>query len=296
MVYGAAAGGERTMTASSGPGLSLMQEGLSYLAGAELPCVVVDVTRAGPGLGNLGPEQSDYFQMVKGGGHGSYHNIVYAPASAQEMCDLTVQAFHVADRFRNPVVVLADACVGQMMEPVAYPAPSAPLPPRPWAVRGDTQTRSNLITSIYLSPEDLERHNRRLAAKYARAASELPEWRVHRMVDAEVGLVGYGIVGRVLHSVVDLAREQGLRAGLIRPVTLWPFPSDFIRTAAERVRRLLVVELSDGQMVEDVRLAVGGSLPVDFYGRQGGMVPPPAEVLDVLVAALEGADVHRRVA
>lgn len=295
MVYGAAAAGERTMTASSGPGLSLMQEGLSYLAGAELPCVIADIMRAGPGLGNLGPEQSDYNQMVKGGGHGSYHNIVYAPASAQEMCDFTVRAFDAADCYRNPVIVLADACIGQMMEPVEFPSPAPPAPRPAWAVQGSAETRSNLITSIHLASQDLERHNQRLMAKYARAAGELPEWRVHRMVEAEIVLVGYGIIGRVLHSVVDLARERGIKAGLIRPVTLWPFPTAFIARTAERVKRFMVVELSDGQLVQDVRLAVGGCRPVAFYGRQGGMVPSPSEILEVLAGTREEEHVYEPV-
>jgi pyruvate/2-oxoacid:ferredoxin oxidoreductase alpha subunit len=252
--------------------------------------------RGGPGLGNIGPEQSDYNQMVKGGGHGSYHNIVYAPAFAQEMCDFTIKAFDVADRYRNPVVVLADGYTGQMMEPVEFPPARGPAALHEWAVRGDAASRRNLITSIYLDHDKLEQHNRKLIAKYARAAAELPEWRVYRMVDAEVALVGYGIVGRILRSVVDLARAEGIKAGLIRPVTLWPFPGEFIAREAERVERLLVVELSDGQMVADVRGAVNGRRPVAFYGRHGGNVPTPSELLDVLAGgeAEEEAHVHRR--
>ena len=292
MVYGAAASGERSMTASSGPGLSLMQEGISYLAGAELPCVIADIMRGGPGLGNIGPEQGDYNQMVKGGGHGNYHNIVYAPASAQEMCDFTIKAFEVADRYRNPVVVLADGYIGQMMEPVDFPFRCASPPQHTWAVRGDAATRKNLISSIHLSHEDLERHNRKLMAKYARAAGELAEWRIYRTVDAEVILVGYGIVGRILRSVVDLARERGIKAGLIRPVTLWPFPGAFLARAATHAGRFLVVELSDGQMLEDVRRAINGRRPVAFHGRQGGMVPSPSEILEVLVALQEQGEDH----
>jgi pyruvate/2-oxoacid:ferredoxin oxidoreductase alpha subunit len=292
MVYGAAAAGERTMTGSSGPGLSLMQEGLSYLAGAELPCVIADIMRGGPGLGNIGPEQGDYNQMVKGGGHGNYHNIVYAPASAQEMCDFTMKAFDVADRYRNPVVVLADGCIGQMMEPVEFPPRAVQPPAADWAVRGDAATRRNLITSIHLSPEELELHNQALMAKYARAAGELPEWRVYRMADAEVALVGYGIVGRILRSAVDLARRDGIKAGLIRPVTLWPFPAAFIARETEHLRQLVVVELSDGQMLQDVRAAVQAARPVAFHGRQGGMLPTPAEVLDVVQRLHEDDHVH----
>ncbi len=291
MCYGASAAGERTMTGSSGPGLSLMQEGISYMAGSELPCVIADIMRGGPGLGNIGPEQGDYNQMVKGGGHGNYHTLVYAPAFAQEMCDLTMKAFDVADRYRNPAIILADGFTGQMMEPVDFPAVAKAPPRHDWATRGDAETRANLITSIYLSHEELERHNRKLMAKYARAAEELQEWRSYRMEDADVALVGYGIVGRVLRSVVDLARKSGVRAGLIRPVTLWPFPVRAMAEAAERVERFLVVELSDGQMVQDVRLAVEARRPVGFYGRQGGMVPTPSEVLEVLQGTREAEHV-----
>ena len=282
MVFGAAAAGELSMTASSGPGLSLMQEGLSYLAGAELPCVIADVMRGGPGLGNIGPEQGDYNQMVKGGGHGNYRLIVYAPAFAQEMCDLTMKAFAASAKYRNPAIVLTDGFTGQMMEPVEFPAAAVELPRFDWAVRGDAATRPNLITSIYMAHEDLEAHNRKLMAKYARAAAALPEHREYLLEDAEVCLVGYGIVGRVLRSVVDLARREGIKAGLFRPVTLWPFPEAALGAAAARVKRILVVELSDGQMVHDVRLAAGCRLPIGFYGRQGGMVPTPNEILEVL--------------
>jgi pyruvate/2-oxoacid:ferredoxin oxidoreductase alpha subunit len=280
MVLGAAAAGERTMTASSGPGISLMQEGISYLAGSELPCVIVDVMRGGPGLGNIGPEQGDYNQMVKGGGHGCYHNIVYAPASAQEMADVTYRAFEIADRFRNPVIVLTDGYVGQMMEPVQFPQTVQSAVVHDWAVRGDAATRRNLVSSIHLAHEELERHNRALGAKYARAEHELAEAVSYHMDDAEICLVGYGIVARILRSVVDLGREQGLRLGLLRPITLWPFPKEAILEAAQRVREFYVVELSDGQMIADVRLAVGALRPVNFYGRQGGMVPTPSEVLE----------------
>ncbi|MCP3979285.1 MAG: 3-methyl-2-oxobutanoate dehydrogenase subunit VorB [bacterium] len=292
MIYGAAAAGERTMTGSSGPGISLMQEGMSYLAGAELPCVIADIMRGGPGLGNLGPEQSDYNQMVKGGGHGNYHNIVYAPAFAQEMCDLTIKAFEVADRYRNPVVVLADGPTGQMMEPVQFPTDPITPPVHDWAVRGDAETRGNLVASIFLDYHDLEDHNRKLMAKYAIAAQDLPEWRTYRIEDATTVFVGYGIVGRILRSVVDMARERGIAAGLIRPVTLWPFPSEPIRAAVDRAERFMVVELSDGQMVQDVRVIVNGERPVSFYGRQGGVLPGPEEILEVLAGTREECHVH----
>jgi pyruvate/2-oxoacid:ferredoxin oxidoreductase alpha subunit len=282
MVFGASAAGERTMTASSGPGLSLMQEGISYLHGAELPCVVVDIMRGGPGLGNIAPEQSDYNQACKGGGHGSYHNIVFAPAFAQEMFSLTRRAFDVADRFRCPVMILADGVTGQIMEPVEFPSESQKPPVKDWAVRGDAETRKNLITSIYMVPEVLEAHNIKLMGRYAKAAEELPEWRDYMLEDAEIVLVGYGIMGRVLRSAVDLARQKGIKAGLIRPVTLWPFPDEPIVKAIDKAKKFLAVELSDGQMVHDVRLAVAGRRPVSFYGRHGGMLPHASEILEIL--------------
>jgi pyruvate/2-oxoacid:ferredoxin oxidoreductase alpha subunit len=287
MCYGAASAGERTMTASSGPGLSLMQEGLSYLAGSELPCVVADIMRGGPGLGNIGPEQADYNQMVKGGGHGNYHNIVYAPAFAQEMCDFTIRAFDAADRYRNPAIVLTDGFTGQMMEPVNFPTRATAPPRHDWAVLADAGTRKNLISSIVLRHEDLEAHNRKLMAKYARAVDELQEWRTYMTDDAETVLVGYGIVGRVLRSTVDLARKNGVKAGLIRPVTLWPFPVKAFEEIIPKVKRFLVVELSDGQMVQDVRLSVNARRPVAFYGRQGGMVPEPREIFEILKSTRE---------
>jgi 2-oxoisovalerate ferredoxin oxidoreductase alpha subunit len=292
MVYGAAAAGERSMTGSSGPGVSLMQETMSYLAGSELPCVLADIMRGGPGLGNIGPEQADYNQMVKGGGHGNYHNIVYAPAFAQEMCDLTMKAFDVADRYRNPVVVLADGYIGQMMEPVNFPTQVTTPPTHDWAVRGDAETHKNLITSIFLDHEKLEAHQAKLMAKYAKACEELPEFRSYHMDDAEVVLVGYGIIGRVLRSTVDLARKEGIRAGLIRPVTLWPYPYHAIAEAVDHAQRFLVVELSNGQMYQDVRLAVNGQRPVGFYGRQGGMVPHAEEIFEVLTGTREEDHVY----
>ncbi len=287
MVYGAASAGVRVMTASSGPGLSLMQEGISYIAGSELPCVIVDVVRGGPGLGNIAPEQSDYFALVKGGGHGNYHNIVLAPASVQEMADLTMLAFDLADKYRNPVIVMADGFIGQMMEPVDLVDHEIAALKKLWAVEGTPETRNNLITSIYLEPDDLEAHQRRMEAKYIRCAREEPRWETHLADDAEVLVVGFGIVSRVLRSAVEESRREGLNAGLFRPITLWPFPSEALAQAASHVSKILVVELSNGQMVEDVRLAVNGRVPVEFYGRVGGNVPSVEEVqekLNVLAA------------
>lgn len=277
MVYGAAAAGARVMTASSGPGLSLMQEGLSYIAGAELPCVIVDIVRGGPGLGNIAPEQSDYFAMVKGGGHGNYHNIVLAPASVQEMADLTMLGFDLADAYRNPVILLADGFIGQMMEPLELEYREPKLPEKPWAVKGTVETRRNLISSIFLEPDELEQHQRKLEAKYERARELEPRWEVYDVDDADLLLVGYGITSRVLRSAVEEARKEGLRIGLFRPITLWPFPVQALRKAAKDVNRLLVVELSNGQMVEDVRLSVDDKR-VDFFGRTGGNVPSVEEI------------------
>lgn len=277
MVYGAAAAGARVMTASSGPGLSLMQEGISYLAGSELPCVIVDVVRGGPGLGNIAPEQSDYFAIVKGGGHGDYRNIVLAPASVQEMADLTILAFELADKYRNPAVVMADGFIGQMMEPLELEYREIDLPEKLWAVKGTPETRANLISSIYLEPDQLEEHQRRLEAKYIRAQVEARH-ESYQTEDAEILLVGYGIVSRVLRSTVQALRKDGCKAGLFRPITLWPFPSQALAQAAEHAQKVLVVELSNGQMFEDVRLAVNGKIPVEFYGRVGGNVPSVEEL------------------
>ena len=279
MVYGAASAGVRVMTASSGPGLSLMQEGISYLAGAELPCVIVDVMRGGPGLGNIAPEQSDYFAMVKGGGHGNYRNLVVAPASVQEMADLTILAFELADRYRNPAIVLADGFVGQMMEPLDLEYREILSPQKPWAVKGTAGTRQNMISSIFLEADDLEEHQRRMEAKYVRAQQAETRWEEYGTEDAELIVVGYGIVSRVLRSAVDEARRQGMKVGLFRPITLWPFPSKELAARAQTAEKILVVELSNGQMVEDVRLALNGARPIDFYGRVGGNVPSVEELL-----------------
>ncbi|HUB02479.1 MAG TPA: 3-methyl-2-oxobutanoate dehydrogenase subunit VorB [Terriglobales bacterium] len=283
MVYGAAAAGARVMTASSGPGLSLMQEGISYCAGAELPCVIVDIVRGGPGLGNIGPEQSDYFAMVKGGGHGNYRNFVLAPASVQEMADLTILAFDLADTYRNPAVILADGFIGQMMEPLDLTYREATIPDKPWAVKGTKETRKNLVSSIFLDPDDLENHIRKLEAKYIRASRLEARHETFEADAAEILLVGYGITSRVLRSAVEMARNEGLKVGLFRPITLWPFPKQALRDAAGKVNRVLVVELSNGQMLEDVKLTLNGKVPVHFYGRAGGNVPTVEEVYSQLM-------------
>lgn len=288
MIYGAASAGMRCMTASSGPGLSLMQEGISYLAGSELPCVIADIMRGGPGLGNIGPEQGDYNQMVKGGGHGNYHNIVLAPNSAQEMCDLTLLAFELSDKYRNPAIVLADGYIGQMMEPVEFPEAAKEAPAKDWAVSGDALSRKNVITSIYLSHEALEQHELKLANKYRKICENEVRFEAYRVDDADIIVVAYGIVSRVVKSAVDRAREYGIRAGLFRPITLYPFPTHPLAEISRHTERFLTVELSDGQLVADVRLSMthGHACkrrhPCDFYSRMGGCVPTTEEVFEVI--------------
>ncbi len=297
MVYGAAAAGVRAMTASSGPGMSLMQEGISYMAGAELPCVVADIMRGGPGLGNIAPEQGDYNQIVKGGGHGNYHTFVLAPASVQEMADLTWLAFELADEYRNPAVVLADGYIGQMMEPVEFPVTLARPRQKSWAVEGTAETRANLVTSIYLNPDELETHVQRLEAKFRRAEHAVAQAELWRTEEAEIILVGYGIVARILKAVVEQARGRGLPVGLLRPITLYPFPVAQLLQLTRQAHAFFVVEMSNGQLVDDVRLALQGRTPVEFYGRVGGNVPSAEEVLEFVkekaeyylgVAAQEG--------
>ncbi|HYE23678.1 MAG TPA: 3-methyl-2-oxobutanoate dehydrogenase subunit VorB [Clostridia bacterium] len=278
MVYGAAAAGERVMTGSSGPGVSLMQEGISYIAGAELPSVIVDVVRGGPGLGNIAPEQSDYAALVKGGGHGNYKNIVLAPASVQEMYSLTILAFELADKYRNPAVILTDGFVGQMMEPLEIEELDIKVPEKPWAVRGTKETQKNLVSSIHLSADQLEAHVRKLEQKYKQVEASEQRWETYKADDAEILLVGYGIVSRVLRSTVDLARAHGVKLGLFRPISVWPFPYEPLKQAASTVEKVMVVELSTGQMLEDVKLALEGKVPIEFYSRVGGNVPSAEEI------------------
>ena len=263
-----------------------MQEGMSYLAGAELPCVIVDVMRGGPGLGNIAPEQSDYFAMVKGGGHGNYRNLVLAPASVQEMADLTILAFELADKYRNPAVILTDGFVGQMMEPLDLEDREILQPEKPWAVKGTAETRANLISSIYLESDELEAHQRRMEAKYIRAQEAEQRSEVCYTDDAEILLVGYGIVSRVLLSAIEALRKEGVKAGLFRPITLWPYPTKALVEAASKVQKVLVVELSNGQMVEDVRLTLNGKVPVEFYGRVGGNVPSVREIQEQVLSRM----------
>lgn len=284
MVYGAAAAGKLAMTASSGPGISLMQEGLSYMAGAELPGVVVNIQRAGPGLGNIYPEQGDYNQAVKGGGHGNYHSLVLAPGNVQEMCDLTIKAFELAFRYRNPVIVLADAVLGQMMETLRLPERESPRPDvRAWAVQGTAETRGHLITSIYLNAAVLEELNLRLQAKYAGLQDEAMA-ETFLADDADVLLAAYGISSRIARSAVDALRERGVRAGLFRPITLYPFPRKAIRRAAG-TKPLVVVELSNGQFRDDVAYQLGRPAEsVHLVNRMGGILVTVDQVVDTVLA------------
>ncbi|WNY26585.1 2-oxoglutarate oxidoreductase subunit KorA [Methanolapillus ohkumae] len=273
MVYGAAATGHRVMTASSGPGMSLKQEGISYLAGAELPCVIVDIQRAGPGLGNIGPEQADYNQIVKGGGHGNYKNIVLAPNSVQEMCDLTIKGFDLAFKYRNPVIVLADGVLGQMMEPLVFPK-NATMPEidNTWAVSGNRETKKNLVTSIFLDFDQLEAFNNKLMKKYQTVCENEPLYEEYHTEDADIILVSYGISSRISKSAVDLARQNGIKAGLFRPITLFPFPEKRLNEIADRECTFLAVEMSSGQMRDDVMLAIRCKRDVELANRMGGNI------------------------
>ncbi len=279
MVYGASAAGKRVLTSSSGPGISLKQEGVSYLAASELPCVIADIQRAGPGLGNIWPSQADYFQVVKGGGHGNYRTPVFAPNSPQEMVDFTIEAFEVADRYRTPVYLFADAYVGQVMESVDFPTTVSKLPEKPWALKGNKETKGNLITSILMSPELEEKLNIKLQEKYREIEEKEQRYSEYMLDDADIVLVAYGITSRIAQSCVDILREKGINAGLFRPITLWPFPNDRLRELRTKTKQFVVFELSNGQMVDDVRLLVKDHAKVDFYGRMGGVIPTPDELV-----------------
>jgi len=283
MVYGAAAAGVRAMTSSSGPGMSLKQEGISYLVGAQLPAVIVNIMRGGPGLGNIAPSQSDYFQACKGGGHGDYHMIVYAPSTVQEAADLTVQAFDVADRYRNPVLILGDAILGQMMEPVEMNEIVPNPPPKPWAVGGKRHGRKpNLINSLSLEEGVIEEWNWTFKAKYEEIKKNELRVQMLQCEDADLILVAYGTTARICREVMHQARAKGLKVGLIRPITLWPFPFQAIAKAAKKTREFLVVEMSLGQMIEDVKLAGLGDASVHFHGRPGGGVPREQDIMEIV--------------
>ncbi len=287
MVYGAAGAGIRAMTSSSSPGISLKQEGISYIACAELPCVIVNIVRAGPGLGGIQPAQGDYFQATKGGGHGDYRLIVLAPSSVQEACDFTYKAFDLADKYRNPVMILGDGMIGQMMEPVKLPPMRnlEDIPKKEWATDGRFGEKRRIINTLLINPDDLEKKNNELFKKYELIRQNETKMESYMTDDAEIVLAAYGTVARICKSAVDELRERGIKAGLVRPITLFPFPYEQINRIArqESVKRFMAVELSMGQMVEDLKLAVNGLKDVGFYGRTGGNVMTEEEI----IAALE---------
>lgn len=283
MVYGAACAGKRAMTSSSSPGISLMQEGLSYIAGSEVPCVLIDMMRGGPGLGNIAPSQSDYFQITRAAGHGDYHPLVLAPATVQEAVDLIYGSFELAFHYRQIVIVAADGCLGQMMEPVIMP-PFKPLPMvRPaWALTGTADRAPRTISSLYLVPEQLEEVNLRLQQKLAQITAAEARCESYMADDAELLIVAFGTMGRIAKSAVRQARSAGLKVGLFRPITLWPYPEGALQACLERSKGVLVVEMNAGQMLQDVERIGRGRVPMHFLGRMGGMIPLPEEMLEAL--------------
>jgi 2-oxoglutarate ferredoxin oxidoreductase subunit alpha len=280
MLFGASGAGARVMTSSSSPGISLMQEGISYIVGAQLPCVIVNIMRGGPGLGGIQPSQSDYFQATKGGGHGDYHLLVLAPHTVQEAVSLTMEAFDLADKYRNPVMVLGDGYMGQMMEPVEFKKKASPkLPTKDWAVTGAKGRQPNVIKSLYLDPKELEQHNLEINRKIQQMIKEEVRVETYLTDDAEVIIAAYGTVARIAKTAIKVLRENGVKVGLVRPITVFPFPYEIFEEMAKRVHKFLVVEMSLGQMVEDVRLALCGKAEIRFYGRTGGMVPSYDEIV-----------------
>ena len=289
MVYGAAAAGMRVMTSSSSPGISLKAEGLSYIAGSDIPAFVVNVQRGGPGLGGIQPSQSDYFQATKGGGHGDYKMIVLAPASVQEMASLTIHGFNLADKYNMTAMILADGTIGQMMEPISFEDAEIQTYEKPWALTGTKcERKHNVVNSLYLKPDELEKTNIARFEKYKTVEANEAMWEEYMMDDAELCVVAFGIAARVAKNAVAEARAQGIKVGLIRPITLWPFPTEVLRKAADQVKGFISVELSMGQMIEDVRLATECKKPVGFCGRCGGMIPSPDEVLESIRKAEKG--------
>jgi 2-oxoglutarate ferredoxin oxidoreductase subunit alpha len=286
MVYGSAGCGKRVMTSSSSPGVSLKQEGISYLAGSELPAVIVNVVRAGPGLGSIAPEQSDYFQSTRGGGHGNYRHVVLAPNSVQEMVDHTILAFELADKYRNPVILQGDGYLGQMMEPVEFPDNIEPNPDRhnSWATTGAEGREPHAITSIHIAPEDLENHNLKLEAKYQTITADETRYEEYLCDDADYIAVAFGITSRIVKGAIEIARSQGLKVGLLRPITLWPFPTKRLFELADKCKSLMVVELNTGQMIDDVKIAVNGKKEIHWFGRCGGIVPSQEEVFEQMKA------------
>jgi 2-oxoglutarate ferredoxin oxidoreductase subunit alpha len=290
MVLGAGAAGVRVMTSTSSPGISLMSEGISYLAGSDVPCLIVNVERGGPGLGGIQPSQSDYFQATKATGHGDFHLLVFAPSTVQETVDLISDAFDLGDKYRMPTMILSDGLLGQMMEPVVLPEHKEPVDNKDWAAKGHQGKREhNVVNSLYIEPKVLEDLNIARFEKYKHIMETEQRAEEYLMDDAEIILVAFGASSRISHSAVDMARKQGIKAGLIRPITLWPYPEKFIKKHVGHAKAFLSVEMNMGQMVEDVRLAVENKKPVHFFGRTGGMVPTPKEVLAEIVK-INGGD------
>jgi 2-oxoglutarate ferredoxin oxidoreductase subunit alpha len=291
MVYGAAGCGARVMTSSSSPGMALKQEGISYLVGAELPAVIVNMMRGGPGLGGIQPAQSDYFMSVKGGGNGDYYMPVYAPASIQETVDLIQEAFDVADQYRTPVMVIADGMVGQMMEPVEFKETShREIAPKTWATDGTKGEREpNIINSLFLEAQDLEDHTLKLEAKYAEITKNECKWEEYRLEGAEIVVAAYGTTARIVKNAIDMLEKDGIKVGLIRPITLWPFPNVAFDHIDSTTHTVLTVEMSRGQMIEDVKLALNGKLPTEFFGRTGGVIPTPEGVVEAVKKLVGGA-------
>ncbi len=287
MVYGCASSGIRCMTSSSSPGISLKSEGVSYIAGSDLPCVIINVMRGGPGLGGIQPSQSDYWQATRALGHGDFQVLVYAPASVQEMADYVTKAFDMADKFRMPALILADGLLGQMMEPVTFAEGEIKMSDastKPWATNGHGNKRPhNIVNSLYLQAEELEYHNVERFKRYEQVKAECPEAETYLTDDADIVVAAYGSTARLARSAVETARSRGIKAGLVRPITLWPFPEKQIKAACANAKRVLVTEMSMGQMVDDVKLAIECRLPVSFFGRTGGVIPKPSEILAQIV-------------
>ncbi len=284
MVYGAAGAGARVMTSSSSPGISLKQEGISYLAGAELPCLIVNIMRGGPGLGSIQPSQTDYFQATRGGGNGDYRLVVYAPANIQEMVDLIIEGFDVADQYRNPVMILGDGMIGQMMEPVEWPEiDDKPLPVKPWATNGSKMERDhNIVTSLFIEAKQSEKHNSILEEKHQLISQEQQRYETINTQDADVILVAYGTVARIAQAAIDGLAKEGVKAGLFRPKAVWPFPYDALQQTInqESVKEVLCCELSLGQLIDDVKIGVNGKKRVEFLGKAGGIIMTPKEIIE----------------
>ena len=288
MVFGAAGAGARVMTSSSGPGLSLKQEGISFLAGAELPCVIVNVMRGGPGLGGIQPSQADYFQSTRGGGHGDYSLLVYAPASVQESADLVQKAFDKADEYRTPAIILVDGVIGQMMEPVEIKEhDTVGNYNKDWAVTGGDKESRSVIKSIYLKPEALNDHNKKLQAKYREMIKNEIMYETEQCEDADIVLVAYGTTARIVRSAIKKARAKGIKAGLFRPITLWPFPYEELKEASKNAKKVIVSEMSMGQMIFDVKLGLEGTKPISFVGEAGGIIPTADQIYDKILEESE---------